>query len=382
MTRSIRLGMFVVVGLLILGAAVFIVGDKEFVFTRTYRLQTYFQNVSGLVSGAEIRLGGVRKGTVNDIQLPDRPDQKVRVLMDLEESTRKLIKRDSVVTIETEGLLGNKYLAVAFGNPESPGVREGDTLPSVPPFDFSDLLSRTNDLMAQTAVIMGRAESTMKNVESATAQVDAITAKVNRGQGTIGALVNDRRMYDQINATAGSLRKTVEHANVGVTAFGENMEALKHNWLLRGFFKDRGYFDAAELTRYEIPKLPDGTVMQRFVLEARRIFDKPDTAKLEHEKELNPIGRYLEQHPFGLVVVVAHAGLKGDRDENQILTQARAAVVRQYLAEKFRLDDSRIKTRGMGEDTPESAPDGSTLEVLVYPPGFEKSVASTSAPQP
>ncbi len=244
MSRTARLGIFVVVAALVLGAAVFLIGDKQFAFTRTYRLQTYFADVSGLVPGAEVRLGGVRKGTVADIELPSRPDQKVRVLIDLEKSARSLVRTDSTVTIQTEGLLGNKYLAVAFGSAQAPTAREGETLPSVPPLNFADLLGRTNEMMAKTSGIMDRTQAAMKNIEAATAEVDAITTKINRGTGTIGALVNDRGMYDQINAAASSLRGTVDQAKTGVTAFGENMEALKHNWFFRGFFKNRGYFES------------------------------------------------------------------------------------------------------------------------------------------
>ena len=74
-----------------------------------------------------------------------------------------------------------------------------------------------------------------------------------------------------------------------------------------------------------------------------------DTAKLQNEKVLNEAGKYLEQTKFGLVVISASAGLKGDSDKEQKLTEARSFVVRDYLVKTFKVDDTRIKTLGLGE---------------------------------
>ena len=82
------------------------------------------------------------------------------------------------------------------------------------------------------------------------------------------------------------------------------MQALKKNWFLRGFFKQRGYDDTTELARHEIARLPNRPPIRRFVFDAKDIFDGPDNAKLKNQKTLNDAGRYLEQNPFGLAVVV------------------------------------------------------------------------------
>ncbi|MGH9428129.1 MAG: MlaD family protein [Terriglobia bacterium] len=106
MSRVARLGAFIFGALLILTFIVFRIGDKDFLFSTTYRLQSPFDNVAGLGNGAEVRLGGVRVGTVDFIKLPGHAGEKVLVVMKLESSTRKLIRKNSVVAIETEGLLG------------------------------------------------------------------------------------------------------------------------------------------------------------------------------------------------------------------------------------------------------------------------------------
>lgn len=371
MSRLARVGALILGALILLSMAIFIIGDKQFVFSRTYQVVAPFDNVAGLHNGAEVRIGGVRKGTVNHLRMPERAGEKVVVVVDLESSTRGVVKKDSVASIETEGLLGNKYLTISFGSPEAEPVRDGDTIGSRPPVDFNDLVKKTNEIMDTT-------NAAMKNVEEATADFKSITAKVNQGQGTVGALINDRTVYNQVSAASADVRDTVAQAKVGVSAFNENMQALKQNWFFRGFFKDRGYQDATELTKNEVAKLPEGQPLKNFVYNGADIFDK-DTAKLKNEKSLNQVGEFLEKTPFGMVVVAAYTGLTGRKDENLILTQARAMVVRNYLAEKFRIDDSRLKTKGMGEDQASDPAKANRLEILVYPDGSEQKERAQNA---
>ena len=344
MSREFRLGLFIVGTLVIFAAGIFLIGSKESLFRSTYRLKAQFQNVSGLIDGADVRVGGIQKGTVRAIQLPRRPDEKLTVVMDLENATHDVIKKDSVASIKSEGLLGDKYVEISFGSAEVEKVRDGDTIDTAPPLDISDLISKTNQ-------ILDTAKDTMQNV-------DSISAKVNNGQGTMGALVNDKKIYQQVNAAT-------EQAKAGATEFQENMEALKHNFLLRGFFKKRGYEDSEDLTKHQISKLPPEQNAKTFEYDGKQIFDKPDTAKLKNEKVLNEAGTFLQGNAFGLAVVVASTGMKGDADKDKQLSEARAAVVRDYLTKNFKFDDTRLKTLGLGK-APETGDNGK-VEILIYP---------------
>jgi phospholipid/cholesterol/gamma-HCH transport system substrate-binding protein len=354
MTRTVRLGAFILGALIIFAVAIFLVGEKQFLFSRTYRLNAPFDNVAGLDQGAPVRAGGVRVGTVDHIRMPSQAGEKLVVAMDLESSTRGVIKRDSVAAIGTEGLLGNKYVAISFGAKESESIRDGDTIQSKPPLDYADLVKKADEIMDSTKIAVN-------NVNAATDDLKSITAKVNQGEGTIGALINDRQVYRDLNATTASARQTVAEAQTGVVSFQENMEALKHNWFLRGFFRKRGYYDSSQLTAHAIAKLPDRPATKKFAFNATDLFGKPDTAKLKGEKLLNPVGEFLEQTPFGQAVVVAHAGLKGEKDKNLTLTQAQAMVVRQSLAGRYRINDARLKTLGLGEDE-----QAGRVEIIVY----------------
>ena len=347
MSREFRLGLFIVGTLLTLAAGVFLIGNKELLFSSTYGLKAEFQNVAGLNNAAEVRVGGIHEGTVRRIDLPRRPDGKVTVIMDLEKATRDIIKKDSVASIKAEGLVGDKYVEISFGSNEGQRIKDGDTIGSEPPQDIADLIKKTDQ-------VLDSAKDAMQNV-------DAISAKINQGQGTIGALINDKSIYQQASAATAQ-------AKAGATAFDENMEALKHNFLLRGFFRKRGYEDAAELKKNEIPKLPPAPESKRFSYDARQLFDRPDTAKLKNQKTLDEAGRFLEANKFGLVVVAAYTGMKGDAAKDRVLTEARSMVVRDYLVQNFKLDDTRIKTIGFGK-TKETG-DGSGVEIMVYPAGL------------
>jgi phospholipid/cholesterol/gamma-HCH transport system substrate-binding protein len=378
MSRTARLGAFIVATLFILAAGVFIIGSKQYLFSSTYHLKAQFDDVVGLDDGGDVRVGGVHVGTVRSIVLPHKPGDKVTVVMDLGKSTHEIIKRDSVATIETEGLLGNQYLAISVGSAGTPDVRDGDTIDSQPPLEMSDLVKKMSG-------ILDTSQQAIQNATGATANLQSISAKIDRGQGTAGALVNDKQLYNNLEQTSTAMRDTMVHAQAGVTDFQENMEAMKHNFLLRGFFKSRGYEDSTELAKDEIERLPQGTPVKEFTYSAKQLFDKQGSAKLKNQKSLNAGGEFLANTQFGLAVIVAVGGMEGDTQKELVLTEARAMVVREYLVANFAFDDSELKTLGMGKqpgsgaDTKSDAAWG-TIRILIYPAGTEIPPAKQAQP--
>lgn len=343
MSQTFRLGLFIVAGLAILTVGVFLIGGNESLFQRTYRVNATFHNVSGLSEGADVRVGGIHKGTVKHIDLPHDPSGSVTVAMDLARGTRDVVKQDSVASIASEGLVGDKYVEVSFGSPGAQGVKDGGTIESAPPIDISDLLNKTNQ-------IMDTAKEAVQNVAATADNLDAVSSKINQGQGTVGSLINDKSMYTQ--------------ATAGAAAFKDDMEALKHNFLLRGFFSQRGYEDSDELAKHSISRLPAEQYTKQFVYDGAKLFTKQDSAKLKNPKTLNEVGKFLEENKFGEAVVAAAAGPKGETDKEHELTLARSAVIRDYLADNFQLDDNRIKTIGLGKTS--DAPGGGKVEIFVY----------------
>jgi phospholipid/cholesterol/gamma-HCH transport system substrate-binding protein len=346
MSKTFRLGVFILATLAIFAGGVFWIGSKQFLFSSTYTLNAEFENVAGLTDGSEVRVSGIHEGTVKAKELPERPDGKVRVVMKLKGASRKLIKKDSVAAIKSEGLVGDKFVEISHGSNDSPAVQNGDTIQSERPTEIADLVKKTDAILDSAKGALDRVDQTAQNLES-------ISSKINQGTGTMGALVNDRSMYQ--NATAG------------MAALKEDMEALRHNFLLRGFFKKRGYEDPADLNKDEVARLPAGPLLQKFTYDAQKIFDKPDNAKLKNTKVLNECGKFMEANRFGLAVVAAYADMKGDSEKDRTITQARAKVVRDYIVNNFKLDDTRIKTIGLGKSAGVSEP--GRVDVLVYPPG-------------
>jgi len=346
MSKEVRLGLFIVAALAILSFGVFYIGNKETRFKSTYLLKTQFENVGGLNDGADVRVGGIRKGTVKSIDLPKRPDGKVTVVMNLESATRDVVKKDSLAAIKSEGLLGDKFVEISFGSVDAEKVKNGDTLRSQPPVDIADVIGKATHILDTT-------QTAVENIGNAAGNLESISAKINGGKGSVGALINDKSVYNQANKAATDLQ--------------ENMEALKHNFLVRGFFKKRGYEDDSELTKNLINDLPATPAMKTFTYDQKQIFDKPDTAKLKNQKALDDAGKYLEQTRFGLVVISAYAGAKGDSQQDRVLSEARPAVVRNYLVNHFKLEDQRIKTIGLGKA--ETEEDSGKLQILVYPVG-------------
>lgn len=351
MSTAFRLGVFIVGTMLVLAAGVFLIGSKEFLFSSTYTLRSDFKSVGGLADGAQVRVGGIPEGTVKHIVLPKRPDQKVTVEMNLQRSTQNVLKKDSIASIKSEGLLGDKYVEISFGSDEAERLKSGDSIASAPPLDISDLIQKTNDILDTT-------KGTMQNVEASADNLKSISTKINQGQGTVGALVNDKTIYSE--------------ASAGAAAFQDDMEALKHNFLLRGFFKKRGYEDSDELAKHAVAHLPAETPSKRFSFDATQLFDKPDSSKLKNKKQLNDVGQFLQENKFAVAIVAARSGMKGDTDKVRELTDAQALVVRDYLVQNFRIDDTRVKTMGLGKSTDEN--DSYKLDVRVYA-GNSSSVA-------
>jgi phospholipid/cholesterol/gamma-HCH transport system substrate-binding protein len=295
--------------LLFLAVGVYLIGEKDFLFSPTYKLKADFQNVGGLSNGAEVRLGGIHQGTVKEIDLPQQPDGSVTVVMNMRSSTRNLIKKDSHASIKTEGLLGDKFVEISFGSDKAQDVADNDVIQS----------EKQEDLTQQA-------------------------------------------------------RALGDEASQGIAAFRDDMDALQHNFLLRGFFKKRGYNDAAELTEDSASHVPAGKPTKEFDYDPEELFGKTERAELKNKKRLDEAGKYLEANPFG-VAIIASSEAKGDSNKVHVLTEARAKAARDYLVQNFKLDDKRVKTIGLGKS--KSGEDSSKFAILIY-----SATSTASAPSP
>ena len=313
--RLIGVGIFVIGGLLLFATALFMIGERQMIFTKQFEIYTEFSRLSGLQAGSPIQVSGMAAGEVKAIALPKSPAQKFRVRLQVREDLHPLVRTDSVASIRTEGLVGGQFLMIAAGSDRAPEAPGGSTIPSREPFDIADLLeqaNRTVGIVNDTIVILrGDVEKTIQDI-TATVQnadqlitsvggdvktiaaagakisddVQAITHDVRQGRGTIGRLVTDDELYrrattiateaeqtvtslreasdkakkvvDDISRRSGGVleltadfRDTLAKARDTLTHLAEDTEALKHNWFFSGYFKRRGYYSLAEISPEE-----------------------------------------------------------------------------------------------------------------------------------
>ena len=213
---KVRLGLFVVGGLALFILAIFIIGKQKNLFNPVYSLNATFYNVSGLQVGNNIRFSGINIGTVDNITIIN--DSTVRVDMSIKREVKKFIKRDSEVAIGSEGLIGDRLLIITQGSTSAPLAAEGQQLASKEPVE-------TDAIMASLKVTAG-------NAEIISLQLAEIMTKINGGNGTLGRLIQDTAIAENLNQTIVNLKKSSK-------GLGENMEAAKHNFLFRGYFKKK-----------------------------------------------------------------------------------------------------------------------------------------------
>lgn len=211
-----KLGMFVIGALVVFAATIFFIGKQKNLFGSTFRIQSNFKNVSGLTVGNNVRFSGINIGTVDEIQLVS--DSSVVVSMTIEKEVQKFIKIDAKASIGSDGLMGDKVLTISPGTHSKKMILENGKINSIEAIEMDD--------------IMRSAKTTMENASVITQELAQFTFDMNNGKGTISRLMTDEKL-------ANSLDKTMTNLQNSSKGLNENMEAAKHNFLLRGYFKKK-----------------------------------------------------------------------------------------------------------------------------------------------
>src|SRR5712671_1000155 len=139
-TRNVSIGLFAVGGLLLFGIGMFVIGDRHQAFARHTEYYSEFVNLAGLANGAKVRVAGMDAGQVLAIAVPDSPSSRFRVKWRIDAKLRGLVRTDSVVTVDTEGIVGGTYLAVRAGSPSAGEAAVLTTIPSKEPTELSEIL--------------------------------------------------------------------------------------------------------------------------------------------------------------------------------------------------------------------------------------------------
>ena len=284
---KVRLGLFIIGGLAVFVLAIFIIGKQQNLFNPVFKLTTTFGNVSGLQVGNNVRFTGINVGTVDNIKIIN--DSTVQVEMLIKKDVQPFIKADCQVAIGSEGLIGDRLLTISYGSSDAPIVEDGQHLTSKDPVETDAIIASLETSSEHAEVIMQQLAEIMTNINSgqgtmgrliqdstiaeninltienfknssegldetieltkenvfafmeslqktagktevASNQLGEIMTKINSGQGTLGMLIQD-------STTSGHLTETIINLKESSQGLNENMEALKHNFFFRGYFR-------------------------------------------------------------------------------------------------------------------------------------------------
>lgn len=223
-SQKIKIGVFTIIGFVILLLAVFFIGNQKSLFNSTFSVYGTFKNVNGLTVGNNVRFAGINVGVVESINIVT--DSSVRVDLSLNKSVKKFIKKDSRMSIGSDGLMGDKLVVIAPGGVNSTEeVGEGNELASVNPMDVDRVFNK----LVRVA----------DNAEVLTSNLADIVAKVNNGKGSIGRLLNNDKIARDLEGTVRQAQTTMKGVHATTATLNEDLKAAQHNFLLRGFFKKK-----------------------------------------------------------------------------------------------------------------------------------------------
>jgi phospholipid/cholesterol/gamma-HCH transport system substrate-binding protein len=450
--RAVGAGAFVLIGLFLFAVALFMIGERRMLFERRFTLYAEFSRLGELEPGAPVRVAGAGAGEVVDIELPSRPSEKFRVKMEVREALHPIIRTDSIAVPQTEGLVGGVFVNIGAGTDQAPRVADGGTIQGREPFQISDLLQQASDTMMMigdtVAALRGDAETAMKEIAGTAEDAHALfntmkpdleamaangrlissdtrelMAKINSGQGTVGRLINDDDLYRQLQEVTRQgqgvmanlhqvsdearralvdfrskdgpaqgllvdMRTTIGQAREATADLADNMEAMKHNFLLRGFFNKRGYFDLDTISpaEYQAGVLENGKrKAMRIWLRAPLVFEPgPDDTEV-----LSATGRaridsamstYLKYLPANPLVVEGYAPAPTSAERFR-LSRRRAGIVRQYIVGKYDVPPQNVGFIGLGAEALHSPDkerwDGVALTLFLDRAGLQVANAAT-----
>ena len=214
--NKMKLGIFVSVGIAILIICIYFIGQRQQLFSGTFRVIAVFEDISGLQVGNNVRFSGINVGIISDIH--QLTDTTVQVDMLIDDNTKKFIKKNAQVVIGSDGLMGSKLVKIIPGKYIKSEVVNNGRLEVAPSVNFDDVLM---DIKITT-----------KNTAMISEDLAAILRNIHEGKGTVGKLLMDSVFAENVEQAIINIRQ-------GAGGLKQNMDAASHNFLLRGYFKKK-----------------------------------------------------------------------------------------------------------------------------------------------
>ncbi len=216
--QKIKLGMMVIGGALLFTLAVYLIGDRQSLFQKSFEVSSVFKSVRGLRLGDNVRYLGIDAGNVKSIEMIN--DTSIRIIMKLDVKTMKFIKKNAVAKISTDGLVGDMVVniepGVGFGLP----IEDMDEIQAYDPIGTAEMLRTLSE--------------TSENAAMLTAEILQITNTINAGKGTLGMLVNDTETADDIKQIIKNVKETTQSSSVLMKNLQDVSELIKSDQSLMG----------------------------------------------------------------------------------------------------------------------------------------------------
>jgi phospholipid/cholesterol/gamma-HCH transport system substrate-binding protein len=259
--RAVIVGLFVFTGLLFLLAGILIVGDLHETFKSKMKIVSLFDDVGGMKKGNNVWFSGVKIGTVSNLDFFG--ESQVEVSMKIDVKAQKYIRKDARVKISSDGFIGNKILVIYGGTSEAKEVQDGDTLGVEKTFTTEDMINTLQE--------------NNKNLLVITTDIKSISKKLAAGEGTIGKLLSDTSVYENINAATASLKSASAKAQQLISSLAVFSSGLnKKGTLANELTTDTVIFNSFKASAMQLQQIAD--TASAFVSNLKQAGSNPNTS--------------------------------------------------------------------------------------------------------
>jgi phospholipid/cholesterol/gamma-HCH transport system substrate-binding protein len=215
--RYLAVGIFIIAGVTLFALGIFLVGSRQEAFSRHVLLYTEFADLDGVTKGSKVQVAGMDAGQVTRIDVPNSPSGHFRVQMKVDEQLHGLVRTDSFVTVDTEGVVGDTFLTIHSGSPNAAIAPADSVLQSKPPVNISDLLTHglgiMNDADATLKQVGGKLNVALDGVNGAVGNANDLLVGLKEGRGPAGMLLRDEKMAAEIRETMSNVQSTTSNLN-------------------------------------------------------------------------------------------------------------------------------------------------------------------------
>ena len=215
--HSWAIGLFLILGIGLFTAILFLIGNRHDVFGKHVEFYAEFSDIGGLPRGAQVRVSGIEAGEVKGIEIPASPASKFRLKLQVRANARGMIRTDSLVSIKTEGIVGDKYVFIREGTSTAAEAPDGATLPSKEPFDIGAALEKGSALLDKSSTLLDNLQGSVTDLHGRLdVALDSVTKTVNHVDGLVTVVQPDiRKMASNASQITDTINAIVSDLNAG-----------------------------------------------------------------------------------------------------------------------------------------------------------------------